>query len=439
MSKPPRFYLLRPYSLIAAGILLIGLALDSVLLWVLPSQTQNSAQRYEQSFALLESVLLENGGSPDAIASRFAEVQGAMEQALALPVLLFDRADLQGQEDFIETLSRGEIIAFADSESRSTLYKRIANTGQVLAIGPLAREPISLHWLENLVIASYYVLVALLLFLWIRPFYRDLGTLRIAASQFGREDFTTRVEVAPNSSILPVAQSFNRMAERIQYLVTAHRELTNAVAHELRTPLARFKFSLEMLSKNQQEERGKNYLQEMKGDVQDLEILIDEMLNYAKLSEENLQLHRSAIPLQTWLEGQLASYKDVSPRVSCERTNGEQVGEVMFNADLMARAIHNIVRNCLRYAESEIHVSCEIKQERVSVSICDDGPGIPEQYHLSIFEPFARLDSSRDRNSGGYGLGLAIAKRILERHGGNISVVDGPHKGACFLLSWPYN
>ena len=438
MSKPHRFYLLRPYVVIAAGILLIGLALDSVLLWILPSQTQDSAQRYAQNFALVESVLLENGSSPDAIASRFEDVQGAMVQALALPVLLFDTMDLQGQQEFIDALSSGEIVSFADSESRSTLYKRIADTGQVLAIGPLPKEPISLCWLENLVIASYYVLVALLLFLWIRPFYRDLGALRSAASQFGREDFTTRVEVAQNSSILPVAQSFNRMAERIQYLVTAHRELTNAVAHELRTPLARFKFSLEMLSKSKQEERATNYLKEMKGDVQELEILIDEMLNYAKLSEENLQLQRSAIPLQAWLKGQMASYKGVSPRVSCERIGGAQVGEVMFNADLMARAIHNIVRNCLRYAESEIRVSCGIEGERVSVSICDDGPGIPEQYHQSIFEPFARLDSSRDRNSGGYGLGLAIAKRILERHGGNISVNNGPHKGACFVLSWPY-
>lgn len=434
----PRYYLLRPYIAIAAGILIIGLALDSVLVWILPSQDQDVEQRYAQNFAQLEAVLLENGDSPDAIVARFAQVHEAMEKALTLGVFLFEQADLQGQEEIVAALRRGDIIPFVDSQSRITLYKMLADTQQVLAIGPLPKDAPSMRWLENVVIASYYILVALLLLLWIRPFYRDLGALRGAASQFGREDFSTRVEVAQNSSILPVAQSFNRMAERIQYLVTAHRELTNAVAHELRTPLARFKFSLEMLAKSRDQARASQYLAQMKGDVQELEVLIDEMLSYAKLSEENLQLHCSAIPLQAWLAGQLASYKDVVPHVLYVAHSSLGVREVAFNADLMARAIHNIVRNCLRYAESEILVSCTIDTAQATVRICDDGPGIPAQYHQSIFEPFARLDSSRDRNSGGYGLGLAIARRILERHGGDIRVVDSQGKGAGFLLSWPY-
>lgn len=434
----PRYYLLRPYIAIAAGILIIGLALDSVLVWFLPSQDLDIVRRYSQNFALLEAVLVEDGASAQDIAQRFAVVHEAMADALSLGVSLFEPADLQGQDDIIEALRRGEIIPFVDSQSRITLYKRLADTQQVLAIGPLPKDAPSMHWLENVVIASYYILVALLLLLWIRPFYRDLGALRWAASQFGREDFSTRVEVAENSSILPVAQSFNRMAERIQYLVTAHRELTNAVAHELRTPLARFKFSLEMLTKSRDPARVSQYLAQMKGDVQELEVLIDEMLSYAKLSEENLQLHCSAIPLQAWLAGQLASYKEVVPHVLYVAHSSGDVKDVSFNADLMARAIHNIVRNCLRYAESEIRVSCTIDTTQATVRICDDGPGIPAQYHQSVFEPFARLDSSRDRNSGGYGLGLAIARRILERHNGNICVEDSQGKGACFLLSWPY-
>ena len=432
-------FLLRSYILIAAGILFIGLVLDSVMVWLLPDQRQDTLQLYAPQFAMMEMILLENGESASAISSRFATMQGAMEQALSLRVQLFTLADLQGQSEILTALHNGEIVPFVDSESRSTLFKLVGQAGQVLAIGPLSKAPASLRWLENLVIVSYYILVALLLLLWIRPFYRDLSALREAASQFGREDFTSRVEVSENSSILPVAKSFNRMAERIQYLVTAHRELTNAVAHELRTPLARFKFSLEMLSKAKEEAKVAKYLSEMKGDVQELEVLIDEMLNYAKLSEENLQLHRTPIAIRPWLQRQLASYQASSPRVLFMQSREAPEQLVMFNAELMARAVHNIVRNCLRYAETEIRVSYEIVQERVTLTICDDGPGIPSQYHQSIFEPFARLDSSRDRNSGGYGLGLAIARRILERHNGDIRVENAQEKGACFLLSWPYN
>jgi signal transduction histidine kinase len=96
----------------------------------------------------------------------------------------------------------------------------------------------------------------------------------------------------------------------------------------------------------------------------------------------------------------------------------------------------------MRYAETEVVVICE--QDKVSICISDDGPGIADEFHESIFEPFARLDTSRDRQSGGYGLGFAIARRILQRHKGSIHVenrrIDNrPAQGASFVLLWPYN
>ena len=112
---------------------------------------------------------------------------------------------------------------------------------------------------------------------------------------------------------------------------------------------------------------------------------------------------------------------------------------VAFNPDLMARAIHNIIRNCIRYADSRVDVSCQVSGSEVSVCICDDGPGIADTDRQRIFEPFARLDTSRDRQSGGYGLGLAIAMRIMQRHGGQIHVESNDPHGACFVLRWPYN
>ncbi len=439
MASPRPFLLLRSYILIAAGILFIGLVLDSVLLWVLPKQSQDHTQRYMQYFSLIETVLLEDGESPASVDSRFSIMQSKIQDALELPVQIFAEEDLQGQTEVLDALRSGAIVPFVDSQSHSTLLKLLGGTAKVLAIGPIENEPGSLRWVENLIIVSYYILVALLLLLWIRPFYRDLSALRIAASQFGREDFSSRVEVSENSSILPVAQSFNRMAERIQYLITAHRDLSNAVAHELRTPLARFKFSLEMIGKSKDAEKSAQYLAKMKGDVQELEALIDEMLSYAKLSVENLQLHRSDIPIRAWLIKQLADYNDVTPQVFFDDKGDAAERKVLCNSELMARAMHNILRNCLRYATSEVRVSYVIDEKTVAIKICDDGPGIPMQYHQSIFEPFARLDSSRDKNSGGYGLGLAIARRILERHDGDIRVLNPQTKGVCFVLSWPYN
>ena len=105
--------------------------------------------------------------------------------------------------------------------------------------------------------------------------------------------------------------------------------------------------------------------------------------------------------------------------------------------DLVARAIHNIIRNGLRYAQSEINVYARLSADSVQISICDDGPGIPESMHERVFEPFSRLETSRDKQSGGYGLGLAIAARILQRHRGSIRVENSAPHGACFKLEWP--
>src|SRR5690606_10092128 len=115
------------------------------------------------------------------------------------------------------------IFPLIDSEGRETLYQRIPGTAYLLAVGPFPARGPERSKLESLMILSYYFLVAFIIYLWIRPFFRDLSSLRGAASEFGRDDFSTRVSVPASSSILPVAQSFNTMAERIQYLISAHK------------------------------------------------------------------------------------------------------------------------------------------------------------------------------------------------------------------------
>jgi signal transduction histidine kinase len=310
----------------------------------------------------------------------------------------------------------------------------------VLALGPLPVHQQETLF-ETVVIAAYYALIALLVFLWIRPFYRDLSLLRSAAAEFGKQDFSTRVDLSPKSSILPVAQSFNAMAARIEYLVSAHRELTNAVSHELRTPLARFKFSLEILTRINDAAKQQDYLNNMKVDVAELECLIDEMLTYAHLTEQNLLLNLVELDLRTWLQQELAVYANLDILVTCSFSNQPSAGDfrTALNPELMARAIHNIIRNGLRYAFSTINVHVNLNADTVCIRICDDGPGIPPSMHEKIFEPFSRLETSRDKESGGYGLGLAIASRIVQRHEGTIKVSNCEPKGVCFVLQWPRN
>lgn len=420
----------RACVVIVLGIVGVALLLDLLLASFARQNNEDLLSlQYAPLFALIERELTDH--EPETMARQLA----ASTTGIGIDVNIVPLAAFGGDG---ELGASEEIRLFYDSDGAPMLYRRLPATEQVLAIGPLpVREQGSAF--EHLVISAYYALVALILLLWLRPFYRDLGLLRQASTEFGKHDFSTRVQLCNKSSILPVAQSFNSMAERIEYLVSAHRELTNAVSHELRTPLARFKFSLEMVSRADDPERRRQYLDDMKIDVAELEALVDEMLNYALLSEQNLLMNLVEVDLRQWLQQELAIYAReriaVNASFAIQPSNGAYRGQL--NPALMARAIHNIIRNGLRYAQASINVHMQLNDTAVTIRICDDGPGIPPAMHAKIFEPFSRLETSRDKVSGGYGLGLAIAARILQRHQGSISVQNCAPMGTCFVLSWP--
>ncbi len=437
---------LRSYVAIVLGIIAVALALDSLLLWFGPGGASTEGRdRHAHSFALIDALVLTGAGGDardhdigygvQALRQRLPDI----EAALGLPVAVLDMADFAGLEASRQALEQGEIVPLFDQRDREVLYRRIPDSDHVLALGPLAPEGRGRTLTELLVITAYYVLVAIVVLLWIRPFYRDLAALRRASAQFGKEDFSTRIALPASSGILPVAQSFNAMAARIQHLVSAHRELTSAVSHELRTPLARFKFSLQMLGGKLSAEKQQDYLQSMKQDVLELESLTDELLSYARLSERNLELRLDRVDLGTWLRRQVDQYSGGGVRIEHRFESLRQDGDtqLVMDPDLMARAVHNVLRNCLRYASEVVTMEARLMADTAELRICDDGPGIPQDMRERVFEPFSRLDTSRDRQSGGHGLGLAIAQRVLQRHLGGIRVEDHCGGGACFVLWWP--
>ncbi len=429
------FFFLRSYAAIVAGILLIALGLDSLLARLSQDSEDDNALKLQGSFAYMQEALKHG---TDDLDTMFGRLRQDFTRAIGYPVELFDSADFAGLDPGMPSLADGSILSLYDGDGGVLLFQQVPNTDRLIAIGPVPAVREASH-LEGLFITAYYLLVAILVFLWIKPFYRDLVRLRAAASEFGKDDFSARVSLDATSSILPVAQSFNTMAERIQYLISSHKELTNAVSHELRTPLARFKFSLEILSKTKDEAKKQEYIDNMRQDVRELETLVDEMLGYARLSEQNLLLTLVEIDLRGWIQDIVGQYHQERVRVDNVLGSLPMDGNyrASLNPDLMARAVHNIIRNGLRYAHSSINLCLLVNEDTVTLKICDDGPGIPEDKKANIFEPFYRLDSSRDRQSGGYGLGLAIAARILKQHQGSIQVENASPNGACFTLQWP--
>jgi two-component system sensor kinase ParS len=115
-----------------------------------------------------------------------------------------------------------------------------------------------------------------------------------------------------------------------------------------------------------------------------------------------------------------------------------RVDTVSIEPRFMARAVINLLRNAIRYAEQRVEVSLLRNGEDYEVRVSDDGPGVPLQGREKIFEPFSRLDASRDRRTGGFGLGLALVRRVSQSHGGQVEVGDSAWGGALFRMTWAH-
>ena len=228
------------------------------------------------------------------------------------------------------------------------------------------------------------------------------------------------------------------MADRIQSLISSHKELTNAVSHELRTPIARLRFGMEMLQDSSREEDRARFMASMNSDIDELDRLVAELLTYARFDRDRPELEFKRQEILPWLDGVIRQARVGKSELTMDFViSADNLKYARFDPLLMARALGNLLQNAARYAHSQVNVIFALENGYFQLIVDDDGPGIPEAERDTIFDAFKRLDSSRDRGSGGYGLGLTIAYRISEWHDGEICVSDSPMGGARFEIRWP--
>ena len=313
------------------------------------------------------------------------------------------------------------------------------STRAVIRFGPI-HFPISVPLVVTALLSVLAALIALAIWLWIKPIWMGMTSLSAATKRFGEGDFTARVQYGKRAGIREIGSAFNRMAERIQNLLGSHRELTNAVSHELRTPLSRMRFSMEMVNNTESELDRKRHLQNMAEDIDELDSLVSELLTYARFDRDPGHVLAEKVHMPSWLEaetGRLRKQVGGNLEVYFESHSGSLPMMVWAEPRLLGRAISNLVHNAARYAKSNIDIRLSGDNQTIRVVVEDDGPGVPEKDRERIFDPFARLDQSRNRDSGGVGLGLSIVKQIAEWHQGDISVDTGATGGARFCLTLP--
>lgn len=361
-----------------------------------------------------------------------------INESFSYPVALLQSSQIELPSELQPSLENGDIV-WHELEPCCVeyLYRPIKDSQYTIRIGPFD-EPVTLNYQPAILIFLLAALVAISVLIWVYPLWRDLKQLGVSAEEFGQGDFSVRSSVSKHSVLYRLTGTFNDMADRIQNLISSHKELTNAVSHELRTPISRLRFGMEMLQDSTKEHDKNRFTQSMNADIDELDQLVTELLTYARFDRDGPKLEFQRQAIHPWLSDVIRQVTTGNDELVIESIiSGNELKYARFDPLLLARALSNLLQNAKRYAKTKIRVVFSYHDNYFQLSVEDDGEGIPEKYREQIFEAFSRLDTSRDRGTGGYGLGLSIAQKISHWHGGGITVSDSPLGGANFIIRWP--
>ncbi|MCU7829786.1 MAG: hypothetical protein KZQ85_12030 [Candidatus Thiodiazotropha sp. (ex Myrtea sp. 'scaly one' KF741663)] len=406
---------------------------DRYLMMVLgPNPEQEEIDQVKGIIYLIESRFL------DSDRADWPDVLTELGQIFDMPLALLSLDDAALPTERLADIKAGKAIVLGLENQEETYFKRLGESDQVFRAGPFEVPPI-LRYFNIFLLVLLALLIALAVYVWVRPVWRDLNQFDRGVRHFGTGDLDTRLLVNKRSALRPLADTFNAMAERMQRLIHSHKELTGAVSHELRTPIARLRFRVDMLEEPLSSSDYQRHITAMRKDIVELEELVNESLSYSRFDRERPDLVLEAVTLDEWLSILLIELNDemLAVEVQLISSPDSKHKQVTLDSRLMGRAVKNLLRNAHRHASNRIFLSGSCVGGEVFIVVEDDGTGVPEADRERIFEPFARLDAARDRESGGVGLGLAIVNQIVRWHQGNVRVETSPLGGARFVITWP--
>lgn len=275
-----------------------------------------------------------------------------------------------------------------------------------------------------------FISQAIALALGLKSVFRRTSALTRITGAFGEGNLSARYPASTgNDEIEVMGSAFNTMAERIITLLGSQKELLNSVAHELRTPMARLSFALELARDNPRDANVKLSLMEQ--DLFELDRLVSELLEFNKIGSSGAltleKVSMKAICLAA-ADGERKPDSIVEVTVSFENPDLTVTGDHR----LLQRAVSNLIRNSVRYAETKVEVVAEQQGKQITVSVTDDGPGFPQGLTDRAVNPFVKGHDSK-----GSGLGLSIVNRIAERHNGSLSLSNTKDRGARAVISIP--
>ena len=277
--------------------------------------------------------------------------------------------------------------------------------------------------LIGVVIAGSYFMVRRLL--------RPVNWLTQGVGEIAKGHFDHQVPVGSSDELGELTQAFNEMAQRVNEMVRARDRLLLDVSHELRSPLTRMKVGAEFIEQEPVKEK-------IQHEIHELETMVTELLETERLKSDPGSLTLAETDLVSLVRDVIDTYADMKP--GAQLVPSVQTIRLPLDRQRVSMVLRNLVENGIKHTRPEygsIQITIAKDNASASVFVQDFGPGIPIQEQSRIFEPFYRVDPSRARDTGGYGLGLSLAKKIMTAHGGDLSVISDPGKGATFIMKFP--
>jgi signal transduction histidine kinase len=260
--------------------------------------------------------------------------------------------------------------------------------------------------------------------------------LRSVVDCFGHGDFSARAPSNRKDELGELARSFNQMASRIQTLLAAERRLLLDISHELRSPLARLGVAVELARSGEDRD---HMLDRIQKEADRLNELVGELLQVTRVESDPSVQKTDIVHLDELLADLVYDSLLEAKAKDCTLLLKAPVAAVVGgDEELIRRAVENVIRNAIRYAPRGTAVDIELAKfpDAALISVRDYGPGVPDDALSRIFDPFYRVDSDRNRASGGLGLGLAIARRSVQLHKGKLSAQNA-HPGLLVTIEFP--
>ena len=365
------------------------------------------------------------------------------------------------------TESEPVIVTRANTRFAGPVKIQLMGREHALFAGTIRHPAASRKTLIGVVIFVALIVSGILCYILARSFSQPLQEIKAATEKLAKGDLASRVKLSRRRTdeFESLSDATNTMAEQLQKLFDEHQRFLADVSHELRSPLTRLQLAIGIAEQSQMDQSAEDVISDPVNDSigdstyckvdmsiieriskesEQMESMIAQLLWLSRMNANSGRHQFEHIPIQVWLDS------DITPMVEDLNFEAESIGKqlsvafpekpngtVHVASSLLLSAIENVCRNALKYAQSSIEICVELKLGNLVMTVADDGDGVDAGELALLFKPFYRTDTSRNRQTGGVGLGLSIAQRAIERHGGNIEARLRQPSGLSIVISLP--